>query len=103
MVTTKIPEALTWANSDAQGISTREGVITAWPGSMPTQAQVDQWEVDYAAAIADKSLPAARATARFDTEQFADMKAILSVIADVTDTDVATVKTKFIAERKALE
>ena len=103
MVNTNIPEALTWANSDAQGISTKEGVITAWPGSMPTQAQVDQWETDYAAAVADKSLPAAKALARFDTEQFADMKAILLVVADVTGEDVADIKAKFIAERKALE
>jgi len=103
MVNTSIPEALTWANSDAQGISTKEGVITAWPGSMPTQAQVDQWETDYAAAVADKSLPAAKALARFDTEQFLDMKAILLVVADVTGVDVVDIKAKFIAERKALE
>lgn len=103
MVNTTIPEALTWANSDVQGISTREGVITAWPGSMPTQVQVDQWEVDYAVAIADKSISEAAALARFDTEQFADMRAILLVVADVTGVDVADIKTKFIVERKALE
>ena len=55
MVLTTNPNALAWANNNIEGIETREGVITAFPGGFPTQAQVDAWEAEYNAAIADGS------------------------------------------------
>ena len=56
MTTTKNPEALGWKHGYPQGIRTSDGVITAWPlGPVPSQAQVDQWEVEYDAAKLDLS------------------------------------------------
>tara|TARA_R100001244_G_scaffold106377_1_gene78913 strand:+ start:97 stop:384 length:288 start_codon:yes stop_codon:yes gene_type:complete len=48
-VTTNNPEALGWKYPDVGGISTREGVITEWPNSLPelTQDLVDSIEAEY--------------------------------------------------------
>jgi|TARA_R110000744_G_scaffold376652_1_gene491032 hypothetical protein len=48
-VTTKNAQALGWKYPDVGGISTREGVITEWPDSLPelTQELVDSIEAEY--------------------------------------------------------
>ena len=48
-VTTKKPEALGWKYNYVGGISTREGVVTGWPDSLPelTQDLVDSIEAEY--------------------------------------------------------
>ena len=48
-VTTNNPEALGWKYPGVGGISTREGVITEWPDSLPTLTQdlVDAAEAEW--------------------------------------------------------
>ena len=48
-VTTNNPEALRWKYPDVGGISTREGVVTGWPDSLPelTQDLVDAAEAEW--------------------------------------------------------
>ncbi len=53
MTVTTDAAALSHANPGLEGIVTREGVITEFPGGIPTQGQVDAWEAQYAAFLAD--------------------------------------------------
>ena len=56
MITVNHPEAIGWKHNHEPGIRTREGVITAWPetlGDMPTQEQVEQWEIEWLAFVND--------------------------------------------------
>ena len=48
-VTTNNPEALGWKYDYVGGISTRDGVVTGWPNSLPelTQDLVDSIEAEY--------------------------------------------------------
>lgn len=48
-VTTNNPEALGWKYDYVGGISTRDGVVTGWPDSLPelTQDLVDSIEAEY--------------------------------------------------------
>ena len=48
-ITTNNPIALGWKYPNVGGISTREGVITEWPDSLPelTQDLVDSIEAEY--------------------------------------------------------
>ena len=48
-ITTNNPEALGWKYPNVGGISTRGGVITEWPDSLPelTQDLVDSIEAEY--------------------------------------------------------
>ena len=48
-VTTNNPESLGWKYPNVGGISTRGGVITEWPDSLPelTQELVDSIEAEY--------------------------------------------------------
>ena len=56
MTTTTNPEALAWKHNYTAGISCKQNQagafdIVGWPESLPapTQADVDQWEAEYAA------------------------------------------------------
>ena len=55
-VTTKNAQALGWKYPDVGGISTREGVITGWPSSLPTLTQqiVDAAEAEWTASEGHK-------------------------------------------------
>ena len=48
-ITTNNPEALGWKYDYVAGISTREGVVTGWPNSLPelTQDLVDSIEAEW--------------------------------------------------------
>ena len=44
---------LGWKHNHEPGIRTIDGIITAWPpslGAFPTQAQIDAWTAEFAAA-----------------------------------------------------
>ena len=49
-----IGEAIGWKFNHQQGMSTREGVITAFPGGIPTQAEQDLWTAEYEAYLPTK-------------------------------------------------
>jgi len=49
MVNVRDPKAIAWANGSAQGIKTKGGKLVNFPGEMPTQTQVDEWEAEYSA------------------------------------------------------
>lgn len=51
MITCTNPEAVAWANDYAEGIFIKGNEIKSFPGGLPTQTQVDQWEADYLAAF----------------------------------------------------
>ena len=55
-VTVNNPQALGWKYPDVGGISTREGVITEWPSSLPelTQDLVDSIEAEWTASEGHK-------------------------------------------------
>ncbi len=56
-ITTKNPEALGWKYPNVGGISTRDGVITEWPDSLPTLTQqiVDAAEAEWTASEGHKA------------------------------------------------
>mgnify|MGYP003147469960 FL=1 len=56
-VTTNNPEALGWKYDYVAGISTRDGVITEWPDSLPelTQDLVDAVEAEWEASESHKA------------------------------------------------
>lgn len=47
MITCNNPQAVAWANSFAEGIFIEGGEVKSFPGGLPTQAQVDAWEMEY--------------------------------------------------------
>ena len=51
---TDIGEVIGWKFNHQQGMSTREGVITAFPGGIPTQAAQDLWTAEYEAYLPTK-------------------------------------------------
>ena len=55
-ITTNNPEALGWKYPNVGGISTRGGVITEWPSSLPTLTQqiVDTAEAEWTASEGHK-------------------------------------------------
>ena len=55
-VTTNNPEALGWKYPNVGGISTRDGVVTGWPDSLPelTQELVDSIEAEWTASEGHK-------------------------------------------------
>ena len=55
-ITTNNPEALGWKYDYVGGISTREGVVTGWPDSLPelTQELVDSIEAEWTASEGHK-------------------------------------------------
>jgi len=55
-ITTNNPEALGWKYDYVSGISTRGGVITEWPNSLPelTQELVDSIEAEWEASEGHK-------------------------------------------------
>ena len=55
-ITVNNPTALSWKYPDVGGISTREGVITEWPDSLPelTQELVDSIEAEWTASEGHK-------------------------------------------------
>ena len=52
---TDIGEVIGWKFNHQQGMSTREGVITAFPGGIPTQAEQDLWTAEYEAYLPTKA------------------------------------------------
>lgn len=53
---TSLAEVLGWKFNHAPGIRTDGVNITEWPGALgpiPTQAEIDQWTIDFAAAKPD--------------------------------------------------
>ena len=52
---TDIGAVIGWKFNNQQGMSTREGVITAFPGGIPTQAEQDLWTAEYEAYLPTKA------------------------------------------------
>ena len=50
-----IGEVIGWKFNHQSGMSTREGVITAFPGGIPTQAEQDLWTAEYEAYLPTKA------------------------------------------------
>ncbi len=96
---------LGWKHNHEPGITTADGILMNWPatlGPRPTQVQIDQWTVEYVAAVADGTIAESEAVNRFDTPEFKDLKALALVVADLMLITPAEMKVKFIARRKQL-
>ena len=50
-----IGEVIGWKFNHQSGMSTREGVITEFPGGIPTQAEQDLWTAEYEAYLPTKA------------------------------------------------
>ena len=50
-----IAEVIGWKFNHQAGMSTREGVITEFPGGIPTQADQDLWTAEYEAYLPTKA------------------------------------------------
>ena len=64
MISVTNPEAIAAKHRHPEGISTKSGVLTGWPDSIPypTQADIDLWESEYIPPLtADEKLDAALA------------------------------------------
>ena len=46
-----IAEVIGWKHNHQPGMSTRDGVITDFPGGIPSQADQDTWTVEYDAHV----------------------------------------------------
>jgi len=42
-----IANVISWKHNDQPGMATEEGVITAFPGGIPSQADQDKWTKEY--------------------------------------------------------
>lgn len=51
---THISEVIGWKFNHQPGMSTRDGVITAFPGGIPSQADIDTWTAEYEAYLPTK-------------------------------------------------
>jgi hypothetical protein len=72
VIITKHPVAIGWKHDYVSGISTREGVLTAWPASLgawPTQEQVEQWEAEWLARPPEPSFQDDLVTAVTGTDE----------------------------------
>ena len=49
-----IAEVIGWKFNHQEGMSTRDGVITAFPGGIPSQADQDLWTAEYEAYLPTK-------------------------------------------------
>ena len=49
-----IGEVIGWKFNHQSGMSTSDGVITAFPGGIPTQAEQDLWTAEYEAYLPTK-------------------------------------------------
>ncbi len=58
---TNIAEVIGWKFNHQSGMSTSDGVITAFPGGIPTQAEQDLWTAEYEAYLPTKALKQAMA------------------------------------------
>ena len=52
---TDIASVIGWKFNHQSGMSTRDGVITAFPGGIPTQAEQDLWTAEYEAYLPTKA------------------------------------------------
>jgi len=48
---THIAEVIGWKHNHQAGMSTKDGVITEFPGSIPSQADQDKWTKEYEAHV----------------------------------------------------
>lgn len=49
---TNIAEVVEWKHGSQEGMETKEGVITAFPGGIPSKADQDAWTEEYEAHLA---------------------------------------------------
>jgi hypothetical protein len=47
-----ISNVISWKHNDQAGMATEEGVITEFPGGIPSQADQDTWTTEYEAYVA---------------------------------------------------
>lgn len=52
---TNIGEVIGWKFNHQAGMETRDGVITAFPGGIPSQADQDTWRAEYEAYLPTKA------------------------------------------------
>ena len=48
---TNMAEVIGWKHNHQEGMSTRDGVITEFPGGIPSQALQDTWTAEYDAYV----------------------------------------------------
>ena len=58
-----ISKVIGWKFNHQEGMSTRGGIITAFPGGIPTQAEQDLWTTEYNTFIDSKQYQRDRAEA----------------------------------------
>jgi hypothetical protein len=52
---TNIASVIGWKFNHQAGMSTKDGVITAFPGGIPSQADQDTWTAEYEASLPTKA------------------------------------------------
>lgn len=94
MINVTNPEAISAKHGHPEGISTKNGVLTGWPDSIPypTQADIDLWEAEYlfSESVSNKNIA---------INTLRDIKKSLPILShtyqvDTGDLDVGTMATK---------
>ena len=83
-----ISEVIGWKFNHQPGMSTRDGVITAFPGGIPSQADQDAWTTEYVAAqvIEIRNSDAKNKLERIDRESVRGLREfIMTKFADDPD------------------
>jgi hypothetical protein len=103
-----IGDVLGWKFNHAPGIATRDGAVVAWPAALgppPTQADIDTWTAEYAAAKPDVDAAAALdggKLARLLFEIVFDQENRIRVLAGQAAVTRAQYRAQLIAVLKAL-
>ena len=90
---TDIANVISWKHNDQAGMCTQEGVITDFPGGIPSSADQATWTTEYEAHLATTAYVAKRKAAYKSLEEQSDMKYWDSVNSTTTWVDhIAKVK-----------
>jgi|TARA_B110000438_G_scaffold223964_1_gene217671 hypothetical protein len=71
---TDIGAVIGWKHNHQAGMCTADGVITEFPGGIPSQSDQDTWTTEYEAHLAATAYVANRQAAYKSLEEQADMK-----------------------------
>ena len=71
---TDIASVIGWKHNHQTGMCTADGVITEFPGGIPSQADQDKWTKEYESYLASTAYIAARKLAYKSLEEQADMR-----------------------------
>ena len=93
---THIAEVIGWKHNHQSGMSTKDGVITEFPGGIPSQTDQDKWTKEYEAHVAANAYKEKR------QKEYPDYRIYLDAIVKGDDTqkqkyidDCLAVKAKY--------